>query len=234
LTQITFIIPCYNEEENVLKAIKKVVNAAKISNISYDIIVFDDASKDNTYKVVKDYIKNNPDEPVRVFKNKKNRGVAYNFVEAAFQGKGMHCRLVCGDDIESLETHLKLLKKIGDADMIVPYYTKIVNRSKFRHLVSKLFTKTVNLITGFSIKYYNGCPIYQRKDVMRWHVEATGLGYQAEFITRLLREGKSYIEVPLEGFDREGSASLRIRNILSVCHSLFKLALGRLRVTILK
>lgn len=232
--QITFIIPCYNEEHNVIKAIKKVSKAAKILKLDYEIIVFDDASIDNTYEVVKNYIKDNLLLPIEIYRNKKNRGVAYNFVEASFKGKGKYCRLVCGDDVESLETHLTLLRKINQADLIIPYYTKIKNRSNFRHTISKSFTKIVNLITGFSINYYNGCPIYLRTDVMRWHVESTGLGYQAELITRLLREGKSYTEVPLEGYDREGSASLRIRNVLSVCHSLLKLVLGSLRVTFLK
>jgi len=231
---ITFIIPCYNEEKNVINAIRKVTEAANTLKISYDIIVFDDASMDGTYEVVKQYMKENSSEPVRIYRNERNRGVAYNFVEACFQGKGQYCRLVCGDDVESLDTHVKLLKEMHQADMIIPYYTSIANRPKFRHLISNSFTKLVNLITGFPIKYYNGCPIYLRKDVMRWHVESTGLGYQAELITRLLREGKSYVEVPLAGYDREGSASLRLRNVLSVCHSLVKLVLGRLRVTLLK
>lgn len=231
---ITFIIPCFNEEKNVINAVRKVTEAAGILKLSYDIVVFDDASADNTYGIVEQYIKENPTEPVKVYRNKKNRGVAYNFVEGAFQGQGKYCRLVCGDDVESLDIHVTLLKEMNKADMIIPYYTSIANRSSFRHLVSHSFTKCVNLITGFSIKYYNGCPIYLRKDVMRWHVESTGLGYQAELITRLLREQKSYVEVPLVGYDREGSASLRLRNILSVCHSLVKLALGRLRVTFLK
>lgn len=234
ISQITFIIPCYNEEKNVLGAIEKVSQAARLLKTEFDIIVFDDASKDKTYEVVQNYIKQNPSEAIQVFQNKTNRGVSYNFIEASFRGKGKYCRLICGDDVEPLETHLKILEKMGKADMVIPYYTMIVNRPKFRHIISKSFTKIVNLTTGFSIKYYNGCPIYVREDVMRWHVESTGLGYQAEFITRLLREGKSYIEVPLVGYDREGSASFKIRNVLSVCHSLLKLALGRLRVTFLK
>lgn len=234
LVQITFIIPCYNEEKNVLGAIAKVTEASKILNLSFEIIVFDDASKDQTYQVVKKYIEENPQEPIRIYRNEKNRGVAYSFVEACFQGKGKYCRLVCGDDIEPLETHLKILEKIDQADMIIPYYTMIINRPNFRHFISKSFTKSVNMITGHSIKYYNGCPVYLRQNVTRWHVESTGLGYQAELITRLLREGKTYTEVPLVGHDREGSASFRLRNILSVCHSLLKLFLGTLRLTFIK
>lgn len=231
---MTFIITCFNEEKNVIGAIKKVIKASNIMKISYEIIVYDDASSDNTFNVVEEYIEKNPSKPIKLFRNDINRGVAYVFVEASFRGKGKYCRLICGDDIDSLETHLQLIKNIGKADIIIPYYKEIIGRSKYRLIISKTFTKLVNFITGFSIKYYNGCPIYKRKDVMRWHVESTGLGYQAEFLVRLLREGKSYIEIALIGYDRDDSVSLRIRNILSVCHSLLKLFLGNLRVTVFK
>ncbi|RDI48138.1 hypothetical protein [Aquicella lusitana] len=69
---------------------------------------------------------------------------------------------------------------------------------------------------------------------MRWHVEATGLDKQAELIIRLLRQGKSYIEVAVDGFDREESVLFSLRNVLSICHSIVKISLSRLLVVVLK
>lgn len=234
MTTMSFIVTCYNEENNVIGAIEKVHEAARRLNVSHEILVFDDASKDGTSRVVKEYMQKFPAVPVHLHQNQKNKGVAYNFVEGAFQGKGDYCRLICGDNIEPLETHLALLSKIGKADIIIPYYRVIVGRTLLRHCISGGFTRVVNFISGFKVKYYNGCPIFKRQDVMRWHVEATGLGYQAELIIRLLRQGKSYFEAIVDGFDREGSVSFRMRNVLSVCHSLVKIFLSRLRVTVLK
>lgn len=90
----------------------------------------------------------------------------------------------------------------------------------------------VNLASGYRIRYYNGCPIYRRKDVMRYHVESTGFGYQAEFLTRLIYEGRSYKEVPLIAYDRESSTSINIKNLLSVWHTLFTIAMRRLRIVL--
>jgi hypothetical protein len=149
-------------------------------------------------------------------------------------GKGKHYRLVCGDDIEPLETHLDVLRHMGQADIIVPYFTEIGGRRAYRHFISRFYTALVNLASGYSLRYYNGCPLYKRYDVMRFHVEATGFGYQAEFLTRLLYENKSYLEIPLISVDREGSGSLNLRNFLSVAHSLLKIALRRLRVYLFK
>ena len=234
MMDITFIVTCYNEEKNVLGAIGMVKSAADHLQLSYEILVFDDASKDATSKVVRQYMESHPDLPIRLIQNKKNKRVAYNFVEGAFQGKGQYCRLICGDNVESIETHTTILSHIKKADIIIPYYRTIVGRTFLRHLISKSFTRIVNFISGFSVKYYNGCPVFKRQDVMRWHVEATGLGYQAELIIRLLRQDKTYLEVQVDGFDREGSVSFRLRNIISVCHSILKMSLARLKVVVLK
>ncbi len=232
--ELTFLIPCYNEEENVIGAIEKVVQAAGRLDITYEILVFDDASKDHTVKVVREYQMAHPHLPLRLFTTDVNQGVARNFVEGAFQGCGKYYRLVCGDDVEPLESHLAILERRGDADILVPYYTTIYGRKTWRHLISRLYTVLVNVASNNSLRYYNGCPLYIRYDVLRWHVEATGFGYQAEFLTRLLHEGKSYVEVPLVARDRDGSGSVNLRNFLSVGHTLLKIALRRLRVYLFK
>ena len=129
---------------------------------------------------------------------------------------------------------MKLLSHIGQADIVVPFFTEIAGRKAYRHAISRLYTRLVNACSGFRLHYYNGCPIYLRYDALRFHVEATGFGYQAEFLTRLLHEGRSYIEVPLVSIDREGSGSLNLRNFVSVAHSLLKITLRRLRVYLFK
>ena len=113
---------------------------------------------------------------------------------------------------------------------IAPYYTSIGGRPLHRHVLSRTFTRLVNWASGYRLRYYNGCPVYRRFDVVRFHVEATGFGYQAEFLTRLMHERKSILEVPLVSIDREGSGALTLRNGLSVTHSLLKIALRRMRV----
>jgi glycosyltransferase involved in cell wall biosynthesis len=230
---ISFFIPCYNEEQHVLGAIAKIISISDKLNLSHEILVFDDCSQDRTVEVVKGYQSAKPLAPVRLFVNEVNRGVARNFFEGAFRARGRHYRLVCGDDVEPIESLEALLRHLGEADMIVPYPT-IKGRSFSRHVISGVYTWLVNWASGYRLHYYNGCPIYRRFDVIRFHVETTGLGYQAEFLTRLIHEGRSLIEVPLISYDREGSGSLNLRNVLSVSHSLLTIALRRMRVYLFK
>jgi glycosyltransferase involved in cell wall biosynthesis len=231
---ISFFIPCYNEENNVLGAIEKIVCVSNKLGLSYEILVFDDCSQDRTVEVVKEYRIANPQIPVRLFVNEINRGVARNFFEGAFRARGRHFRLICGDDVEPIESLEELLRHIGEADIIVPYFTAIKGRPFHRHVISRVYTWLVNRASGYRLRYYNGCPIYARFDLIRFHVETTGFGYQAEFLTRLIHEGRSLVEVPLVSIDREGSGSINLRNGLSVAHSLFKIALRRLRVYLFK
>lgn len=144
----------------------------------------------------------------------RNMGVARNFFEGAFQGEGEYYRLICGDDIEPLETHLKVRERKGDAAIVVPYSTRIEGRPAHRHVISRLYTALVNAASGYPLRYYDGCPLYRRADVVRFHVEATGFGYQAEFLTRLLHEGRSYVELALSSIDRQGSGALSLRNFI--------------------
>jgi glycosyltransferase involved in cell wall biosynthesis len=231
---VSFFVPCFNEEFTVVGALDKLDLAARRLGIAYEILVVDDCSLDRTVAVVKDYQARRPEVPLTLFTNAVNRGVSRNFVEGAFHARGRHYRQVCGDDCETLESHVDLLRRVGEADVVVPYFTKIEGRKLYRHVISRTYTLLVNAFSGFRLRYYNGCPVYRTADVQRFHVETTGFGYQAEFLTRLLNERRSYVEVPMESRDREGGTSLSVRGFFSVWHTLIKISLRRLRVYLLK
>jgi glycosyltransferase involved in cell wall biosynthesis len=228
--EVSFLVPCLNEEKNVVATVKTIIAAASRARCSYEILVFDDGSSDNTAGVVTAYQAANPGDPIRLFRNKTNRGLAYNFVEGAFQARGRYYRAVPGDNVELAESIEQIIRARGTADIIVPHFVEIRNRPLRRTLVSKLYTSLVNLASGYRLSYYNGNPLYLREHVRRYHVECTGFGYQAEFLTRLIYEGANFREIPLVALDREGSASINLTNILSVSHSLITIALRRLRI----
>ena len=230
--EVTFLVPCLNEEENVVGAIETIMSAMARAGGNYEILVFDDGSGDNTSGMVTTFQSANPQAPVRLFRNKTNRGLAYNFVEAAFHGRGRYYRIVPGDNVELAETIESIVRARGTADIIVPHFVEIRNRPFRRKVISKLYTCLVNLASGYRLAYYNGNPLYLRAHVMRFHVECSGFGYQAEFLTRLISEGATYKEIPLVAYDREGSAAINIKNILSVSHSLMTIALRRLRIVL--
>lgn len=228
---LTMFIPCLNEERRVVPTLETVRAAMAEVPLTYEVIVVDDGSTDRTADVVLEYCRSNPDMPVSLHKNPRNLGLSRSFVDTAFRGRGRHYRLVCGDNVEPKDSMVKILRALGTADIIIPYYPVLPGKSRARKLISRLYTRIVDLLSGYEIAYYNGCALYRRYDVMRWASYNYGFGFQAHLITTLLDEGASYTQVPLEGFHltKDRGSPLNMRNFLSTGHTLSEIFIRRLR-----
>lgn len=74
---VSIIIPAYNEEKSIEKTIESAL-AIDYPKEKFEIIVVDDGSRDNTFKLAKKYEKNNPNLQVFTKKN-GGKGSALNF-----------------------------------------------------------------------------------------------------------------------------------------------------------
>lgn len=226
---VTLFIACYNEQANIESTIKNVISATAEVGCTYDIVIIDDASKDRSVEIIRRFMDEHPEVPIKLVVNETNQGLGTNYSEAAFHGNGRYYRLICGDDEERRESMVAVLKHLGEADMILSYHADTSQRSFNRRIISRSFTRLVNLISGNKVKYYNGLAIHRRIDVMRWHSHAHGFGFQADMITRLLDFGATYIEVPVVPKERtEGETkAFTFRNICSVGHTLLEIFVRR-------
>jgi glycosyltransferase involved in cell wall biosynthesis len=230
--RLSILIPCFNEEKNIEATLDTVLAALAEVGCSHEVIVVDDQSTDRTFEVAQRWISSHDGANVRVRRNSKNRGLSRTYVDGAFEAHGKYYRLVCGDNAEPCSSLVKILKRTGEADMIVPYHPVVPGKSWFRLQLSRTYTWLVNLISGYHLKYYNGLAVHLRYNVMRWGPYSFGFGFQAELITRLLDEGATYVEIPVEATHVEKDArasAINMRNILSVMHSLVELVVRRIR-----
>jgi glycosyltransferase involved in cell wall biosynthesis len=228
---LTVFISCYNEQDFIGDTIETVREALdEIGTVSYEIIIVDDCSKDKSSETVKSYIAAHPEGRVVLRTNRINRGLAQNYLDVAFVGKGRYYRLICGDNAEPKETMLTVFRAIGQADMIIPYYVSSEGKSLYRRMISNTYSTIVNLISGFRLHYYNGLAVHLRYNVMRWHPNTRGFGFQADIICLLLDQGFSYKEVAVKTIERRegGSNALKFKNLLSVAHTLVDLIFRRL------
>jgi glycosyltransferase involved in cell wall biosynthesis len=229
---LTVFISCYNERDYIVATIETVRNAlSEVGTVSYEIIVVDDRSSDGSAQAVSRYIAEHPDERLILRINKINRGLAQNYIDTAFVGKGKYYRLICGDNAEPRETMVAVFRHIGLADMIIPYYVSSEGRSFYRRFLSSAYAGIVNLISGFHLHYYNGLAVHLRYNVMRWHSNTRGFGFQSDIICLLLERGFSYKEVPVTTVERRVSGSsnaLTFKNLLSVAHTLVDIIFRRL------
>lgn len=230
VVDVSFVVPCYNEEANVVATLKAIEAAVSGRDLSYEIIVIDDASTDQTSLVVEGYRASFPQSPVVLHRNKGNKGLGYNYFYGASLAWGEYYMAVFGDNELPVDAISAIVDRRGEADMVIPYFQDMRARSPMRRLVSWGFTCLVNLIGGHRIRYYNGPVLHRRDTVERMKSRTTGFAYQAELLCRALSEGYSYVETPIPcGTRQYGRVSaFRLKNIMSVLASLARLL--RMRV----
>jgi glycosyltransferase involved in cell wall biosynthesis len=234
---LTLVIPCKNEKDHIVATLDTIVSAMAEIECSCEILVMDDGSTDNTSELVEEYQRENLKLPLRLHKNPKNLGLSRTYVDGAFLARGQYYRFVSGDDAEPKEALVTILKMIGKADMVIPFHEELTGKGVARLAVSKLYTFLVNLFSGNSIHYYNGSAVHLRYNVLRWHSYAYGFGFQADFITRLIDLGATYVEVPVKARHTEkgrGASPFHIRNFVSTAHTLLEIFRRRLNRLLFK
>ena len=228
---LTIFVSSYNESEFIiatLDAIRETLR--KVRKLTYEMIVIDDVSKDNSADLVEAYIREHPDDRIILRRNAVNRGLAQNYVDGAFLGKGKYYRLICGDNAEPEDTMLAVFSAIGEADMLIPYYVSFEGKSWLRRTLSNLYAAVINFVSGLRLHYYNGLAVHLRHNIMRWHPNTRGFGFQADIICMLAEQGFTMKEIPVRTVEMKkgGSAALTWKNFLSVAHTIMDIVVRRL------
>jgi glycosyltransferase involved in cell wall biosynthesis len=228
---LTLFVACYNEEGNIVPTLDTLTDALSEVGVSYEIIVIDDASADRSVERIREYIASRPESRIRLEENAENRGLAHNYVVGARLGVGRYYRMICGDNVEPKETFVAVFERLGEADMVIPYYLCIEGKPAYRVALSRLFVRLVNAFTGYRLRYYNAMAVHLRENVIRSARPNLGMEFQADLIVRLLDRGLSYVEVPVRGHERVSGTSTAVsaKNIARAGRFLAGLFLRRLR-----
>lgn len=110
---VSVIMASYNHEKYVPEAIESVLNQ---TNPNLELVIVDDASKDNSREVIEAYQKR--DGRVRAFFHKENQGIARTANDALKAAKGQYLSFIGSDDLwvqTKLEQQLKVLSNHGNA-----------------------------------------------------------------------------------------------------------------------
>ena len=226
--ELTAFVSCYNEAGIIEQTLEEVRLALREAVPSFEIIVIDDCSRDDSTERVRRYIATHPEERILLRRNLVNRGLSQNFIDGAFLGCGRYYKLFCGDNTEPHESIVRICSLIGQADIIIPNYSSVVGKSGFRKGLSSTYTALVNVITGNRISYYNGLHVHRRYNIMRWHPNTRGFGFQADIVCMLLDQGATYVEVSIPAIEKVASRALTWKNFLSVGHTLLDLLIRRI------
>lgn len=209
---ITVMVPAYNEEKNLARAVNKVDRVVKSLFKDYEILIFDDCSTDTTGEIAKELAKNN--KRISIIHNKHNMGVGYSYRKGMKISKKKYYTMVSGEGEVYASSLRKILSRVGEADMLISYIYNPEVRSLYRRILSKGFTKLLNLSFGLNIKYYNGCVVHKTTLLKNVKMTTNSFAYQAEILVRLLKKGHSYTEIPYLVEETKGSELFRIKNLI--------------------
>lgn len=111
--EVSVIIPTYNSEQYIAKALKSVFNQ---SYRNLEVILIDDASTDSTVRIARSF----HDQRLRIVSNEQNRGVSYGRNLGIAQAQGKWIALLDSDDWYATERLAKLVAvgESQEADLI--------------------------------------------------------------------------------------------------------------------
>jgi len=227
---LTIMIPCYNEEGNIIETFDVLIPVLQEMPFDWEIIVIDDASEDKSRDLIRRYMDEHADCRITLKVRKENAGLAQNYVDGAFLARGKYYKMVHADNSEPRETLEKIFDCLGKADLVLPYHIRAEGKSFFRRTLSKIYTFLVNLMTGYNIKYYNGLGLSWTYNVMRWHTGYNGFCFQADIVTRSIEDGATYVEIPIISQERKTGVSkaLKLMNWFSTAHFFMDLIIRRI------
>ena len=228
--KISIVLPCYNEENNILNTFYTISKSLKLSKISnYELIFIDDGSNDNSKfiinKIIKEYKK-------RVNFKKKflihNLGLGAAFKEGVKISSGDYLMFVPTDNSHPTKGLVEIFKSIKwekKDSILLSYVKNKKKRSLTRQFISKIYTFILNFIFVTKIKYFNGLNIYPIKILKRHINQTTGFSFQTEIIISAIKDKYKYYYVGTTISERSAGSTraFKISNIISVVLSVMKL-----------
>lgn len=125
---VTVIIPAFNSENYIEETLQSV---QKQTYQNLEILVIDDFSSDNTYKITENYAKE--DKRINLFKKKSNKGVAHSRNVAYKIANGQFVAFVDSDDVwplNKIENQVTFMTKNNISFSYSDYYVYDCNTKK--------------------------------------------------------------------------------------------------------
>lgn len=145
---ISVIVPVYNSERSIKELNKRIINVLNNEDLDYEIIYVNDASVDNSYKIIKSM--SIDDENIKCIDLNKNYG-QHNALLCGIREARYNTIVTLDDDLQNPPEEIpKLLKKLNEGFDVVYGYPKHEKHGFFRN-ISSILTKMA-LKTAMGIK----------------------------------------------------------------------------------
>ncbi len=228
MTLISVIIPTYNESETILQILQKV-NSQNIAKIAFEIIVVDDGSKDDSVEL----LEANPSLYTHLVALSVNGGKGAAVMSGLRMASGDYVLFQDADLEYDPTDYKKLVEPIiqFDADIVMGsrlVASPITRVSYFWHRVgNRIITLIFNVLNNTTFTDVYSCYLLYRRDLVNVDdLRTRGWEQHAEILTKSVRAGRKFYEVPINYFGRsyEEGKKIKAHHIVSVIWTMF---LGR-------
>jgi dolichol-phosphate mannosyltransferase len=162
-THLSFVIPIYNEEPNIVPLLSRLFETAATFGFPYEVIAVDDGSSDDTFRLLALEAERRPE--LKVIRFRRNYGQT-----AAMMAGIDHAR---GEIVVALDADLQndpadtpqLLAKLAEGYDVVSGWRRERQDAKFtRDLVSRVASRLLSAVFGVRLHDY-GCTLkaYRRE-----------------------------------------------------------------------
>lgn len=184
--KISVVVPMYNSEKTIIRALNSIKNQSYKG--SYQIIVVNDGSKDDSYAMVNDYLFKNPELNIKLI-DQVNGGVSKARNVGLKLSDGDFIAFLDSDDEwlpDKIEKQLLIFEKNPDIDVLATNR----NNEYFESFFGKKFSKLTNISSRLLLlkNFLSPPTVMMRKKVI------TDVGYFDEE-QKYAEEGNYWIRV---------------------------------------
>jgi glycosyltransferase involved in cell wall biosynthesis len=217
--ELSIVIPVYNEEDNLEDLIAAITSAMRDFKEDYEIVLVDDGSTDQSFKILKNLAQDNP--KMRVIRFGINYGQTAA-ISAGFNHSRGRILITMDADLQNDPNDIPaLIQKMEEGwDVVSGWRKNRFDRFLTRRLPSMMANRLISYITGLKLNDY-GCTLKSyRGDVAR-KIELYGEMHR--FIPALARwTGASVTEMVVQHHPRrKGISKYGISRTLKVLLDLF-------------
>ena len=192
--KLSIIIPAYNEGKTIQTILEKVRSVELIGQMTKEIIVVNDCSKDDTEKKVFDYKELHPNIEISYYKHEVNKGKGAALHTGIKEAKG-DLVIIQDADLEYDPNEFNLLlKPILDGFADVVYGSRFMGGRPHRILFfwhsigNKVLTAFSNMLTNLNLTDMETCYKMWKSDIIKSvKLKENRFGFEPEVTARIAR-----------------------------------------------
>ena len=223
---ISIVVPIYNEEKTILQILKKLSEIKKWG-YALEVIVVNDGSTDNTDNILSE----NKILIDKQLDNKTNSGKGYSVKKGLEIADGKYIIFQDGDleyDPNDFIKFFKLIEKFNP-DLIIGSRFVYAEYTRSHYFLNKIGNKLITLL--FNIVYNTtftdiySCYACFKKDLINADsLKTSGFEQHAEILSKVVRNGKKFYEVPINynGRGHEEGKKIKFYHIFPVIVQILK------------